>query len=257
MKNFENTGRMKKAGPTLTPDGKTLVGGKCPCGKACRNRDDGGGFCRCSHHEAEYRRIAELLGEVRTEQLRRDMDSLLTGPGRGKLTNFALSLTKNLAEAEELVQAACVKALHYGAGYDSRRSLSGWLMTILRNDLYDGRRHSRLNVSLDHEGDADDGFSLGDTLVGPDLPIEFRMEREGETAALWQAVSEIPKPARHIVSLCHVEGMTYEDAAARLRIPLGTVRSRLSRGHRVLRERFHSLTNSVNGGTYERALQPV
>lgn len=246
MKNLRNAGRMKKAGPTLTPDGKTLVGGKCGCGKACRNRDGGGGFCRCSHHAGQYREIADLLGELRSEQLRRDLGSLLTGPDRSQLTDFAFSLAKNLPEAEELVQAACFRAFRYASIYDARRSLIGWLKAILHNAFCDGRRQARQTVSLDVESDMGGGFTLGDALAAPELPADVCLEREGRTAVLLQAIAELPASARRVVSLCDIEGMTYEAAAVRLRLPLGTVRSRLSRGHRVLRENVARLTDSVN-----------
>jgi RNA polymerase sigma-70 factor (ECF subfamily) len=244
MKTYANTGRMKKAGPTLTPDGKTLVGGKCECGKACGNRDDGGKFCRCSHHAGEYREIAELRGELRAEQLRRDLDSLLAGPERSELEAYGLTLARNLPEAEELVQAACFKALRCAAIYDPRRPLMAWLKTILRNAFCDGRRQSRLTVSLDVEAEDGGDCTFGDLLAAPDLPADVRMEREGETAVLWRAISELPAPVRQIVALRDIEGLTYEAAASRLRLPLGTVRSRLSRGHRVLRENVQRLTVS-------------
>ena len=195
--------------------------------------------------------------EAATEQLGRDMNTLLSGPERSELTNFAFTLTKNWPEAEELVQAACFKAFRYAASYDPRRPLMGWLKTILRNSFCDGMRHSRLNVSLDAEGDADDGPTLGESLAAPDVPLEVRIERAGGTAALLQAMAELPKAVRRPVSLCDLEGLSYEAAAARLGIPLGTVRSRLARGRRLLRENVHRLTDSVNGGRYERALQPV
>ncbi len=255
MKTYENTGRMKKAGPTLTPDGKTLLRGKCPCGKSCGNRGDGGGFCRCAHHADEYREIADLLGELRTEELRRDMDSLLIGPGRSELTAFALGLTKNLPEAEELVQAACCRAFQYAAVYDSRRPLLRWLRTILRNLFLDGKRHSRLCVSLEMETGG--GFTLLDSLADPDVPIEVRMERAGGEAVLYRAMAGLPREVRRSVSLRDLEGMSYEAVAARLGVPLGTVRSRICRGRRLLRERVDLLVNSVNGGAYERAFQPV
>jgi RNA polymerase sigma-70 factor (ECF subfamily) len=94
-------------------------------------------------------------------------------------------------------------------------------------------------------------------LAAPDVPVEVRMERERETAALLRAMAELPKAVRRPVSLCDLEGLTYEAAAVRLGVPMGTVRSRLARGRRLLRENVCRLTDSVNGGTYERALQPV
>jgi RNA polymerase sigma-70 factor (ECF subfamily) len=195
--------------------------------------------------------------EAVNEQLRRDMESLLSGPESLELANFAFSLAKNGPEAEELVQAACFKALKYAASYDARRSLIAWLKVILRNAFCDGRRRARLTVSLDEEAHTSGGVTLGDCLAAAELPADVRMEREGGTAVLLQAVAELPSPVRRVVSLCDIQGLTYEAAAARLRLPLGTVRSRLSRGHRALRENALRLTDAVNGGTYERALQSV
>jgi len=235
MKTYAITGRMKKAGPTLTPDGKTLVGGKCGCGTACGNRDDGGGFCRCSHHEGEYQEIAELLGQVRTEHLRRHMDSLLTGPECIELRGFGYSLTEDWGEAEELVQVACFKALRSAATYDPSRSLLAWLKSILRNAFFDRVRNSRLTVSLTHP--VGGGLTVGDSFVDSVVSVEVRMEQERGTAALLKAIADLPTALRCIVTLCDLEGMTYEGAATRLRIPLGTVRSRLSRCRLVLREK--------------------
>jgi RNA polymerase sigma-70 factor (ECF subfamily) len=240
MKTNANTGRMKKAGPTLTPDGKTLVGGKCGCGRACGNREDGRSFCRCSHHAAEYGEIAELRVELRTEQLRQDIDAVWLGPDRAELTGFGFSLTQNMTEAEELVQATCFKAFQNAAIYDPRRSLMAWLKTILRHAYYDSRRHSRHYVSLDFPVDAE-GLTLGDTLADSGVPVEVRMEQEGGTAALLQAMAELPKAVRRVVSLCDLEGLTYEAAAAHLGIPLGTIRSRISRGRQALREKIGRL----------------
>jgi RNA polymerase sigma-70 factor (ECF subfamily) len=195
--------------------------------------------------------------EDANEQLRRDMNSLLSGPESLELANFAFSLAKNRPEAEELVQAACVKAFRYAASYDSRRPLMGWLKIILRNGFCDARRHARLTVSLDDEAHTSGGVTLGDCLAASELPADVRLEREGRTAVLLRAIADLPVPARKVVSLCDVEGLTYEAAAVRLRLPVGTVRSRLSRGHQVLRENVLRLTDSGNGGAYGRAVQAV
>ena len=103
---------------------------------------------------------------------------------------------------------------------------------------------SRLTVSLDIEAEDGGGDTFGDLLAAPDLPAEVRMEREGEAAVLLRAITELPAPVRRIVALRDIRGMSYEVAAACLRLPLGTVRSRLSRGHRVLRENVRRLTAS-------------
>ena len=235
MKTYEKTGRVKKAGPTLTPDGKTLLRVKCSCGKSCGNHDEGQAFCRCSHHAEEYREIAELNGELRTERLRQDLASILAGPDLSELRGFGFRLTMNWPDAEELVQIACFKALRSAATYDPNRSLAGWLKSILRNAFYDRYRHSRLSVSLTLP--SGEGQTLGDSFVDASGPLEAHLERAGSMAALFQAIDELPKVVRRIVRLCDLEGMTYEAAASRLRVPIGTVRSRLWRGHKVLREK--------------------
>ena len=179
--------------------------------------------------------------ELRTEQLREHIAELLAGPERSELTGYGFNLARNMAEAEELVQAACFKALQYAASYDPSRPLMGWVKTILRNALYDSRRHDRLIVSLDLPSDVGDGLTLADSLADSADPVEVRMEQEGGTAALLQAVAELPKETRRVVTLCDLEGLTYEAAANQLGIPLGTVRSRLSRGRQVLREKVGQL----------------
>jgi RNA polymerase sigma-70 factor (ECF subfamily) len=131
--------------------------------------------------------------------------------------------------------------LQYAASYDPSRPLMGWVKTILRNALYDSRRHDRLIVSLDLPSDVGDGLTLADSLADSADPVEVRMEQEGGNAALLQAVAELPKETRSVVTLCDLEGLTYEAAAAQLGIPLGTVRSRLSRGRQVLREKVGQL----------------
>ena len=238
MKTYENTGRMKKAGPTLTPDGKTLVGGKCLCGDSCRNQDDGRAFCRCSHHAAEYREIGELRADLRTEQLRQHMASLLAGPDRFELTGVGLKLTQNMPEAEELVQAACVKALQHADIYDPCRSLMAWLKTILRNAFYDSMRHARNYVSLELPIHTDGDVTIGDSLPESGVPIEVRLEQEEAATALLQAIAELPKAVQRAVSLCDLEGLTYEAAADQLGVPMGSIRSRISRGRQALREKI-------------------
>jgi RNA polymerase sigma-70 factor (ECF subfamily) len=110
-----------------------------------------------------------------------------------------------------------------------------WLKTILRNAFYDEIRRARPYVSLTFR--ADDGFAIGDSFADSGAPVEVRMEQERGTAALLQAIAELPRPARRVVTLCDLEGMSYEDAAARLGVAVGTVRSRVSRARQVLREK--------------------
>jgi RNA polymerase sigma-70 factor (ECF subfamily) len=84
--------------------------------------------------------------------------------------------------------------------------------------------------------------SEGTGVVWWTRPIRSRsaLSRRGDRRAV-AGGGELPKETRRVVTLCDLKGLTYEAAAAQLGIPLGTVRSRLSRGRQVLREKVGQL----------------
>ena len=164
----------------------------------------------------------------------RDFEKMVL-PHRPALYGHALSLTHNADEAEDLVQETTLRALR---GFDSFRAdgpIRAWLLTILRNLFINGyRAKSRAprSVSLD-------------SLENPDpiVPIEPSPERQVfsrmENEALTRAVANLPEEYRVVLILSDIRGMTYQEISERLSIPVGTVRSRLSRArYRVRRSLF-------------------
>ena len=126
---------------------------------------------------------------------------------------------------EEATQQAFLRAWRAAASFDARRELGPWLATIARRiaiDLY-RREATRTAGSLD--------------LAAPDDPA---LVTEPETDAIleaWdvrRAVSELPAGQREVVRLQHFEGLAHEEIAARLGVPVGTVKSRSHRAHRGL-----------------------
>jgi RNA polymerase sigma-70 factor, ECF subfamily len=156
-------------------------------------------------------------------------------PHRDALLGHALSLTHNADEAEDLVQETTLRALRGFHTFRADGPIRAWLLTILRNLFINGYRtkaRAPRSVSID-------------ALENPDpiLPIEPGPERQVftrlETEALRHAVQNLPEEYRTVLILSDMHGMTYQEIGEQLNIPVGTVRSRLSRArYRVRRSLF-------------------
>lgn len=142
------------------------------------------------------------------------------------LYRVARRLTKNEDEAADLVQQTLVKAFGAWKRFDGVH-LRSWLIKILRNEhLMKVRTERRIeHVELKEDSATDDG--LWDELAWRDQAHRLLIE-----------LDELPEEFRWVVVLCDVEQLSYEEAAAVLDIPIGTIRSRLSRGRAQLRARL-------------------
>jgi RNA polymerase sigma-70 factor (ECF subfamily) len=127
--------------------------------------------------------------------------------------------------AEEAVQQAFVQAWRAADRFEPGRSLGPWLRSIVRRTAIDVWRRERRHAL----GSLDD--------VSPsDLP---RVEQPSiaDAADIWavrQAVDELPPASREVVRLAHMEHLTQPEIAARLDLPLGTVKSRTRQAYRLL-----------------------
>jgi RNA polymerase sigma-70 factor (ECF subfamily) len=144
--------------------------------------------------------------------------------------NYARWLTRNDAEAEDVVQDACVRAMRFFSslrGDDAR----AWLFTIVRNTWY--RRISR-------KANAADGSSLNDRQdQRPDnaLDPEERLLQQHTVALVRAALEQLPVDFREVIVLREIEGLSYKEIAAVAGVPIGTVMSRLARA----RERLQTI----------------
>lgn len=137
-----------------------------------------------------------------------------------RLRRFARALTGNMADADDLVQAACEKALqHMGQLKDDIR-MDRWIFAILRNAWRDDRRSSRNKMPHDDISEMTD--LLGDD--GREI-----VAQRSEMANLRRAVDSLPLEQREVVSAVILEGLAYREAAELLEVPIGTVMSRLAR----------------------------
>jgi RNA polymerase sigma-70 factor (ECF subfamily) len=162
---------------------------------------------------------------------------------------FALSLTHDESDADDVVQDTFLRAYRtwhtYMPGSDCRR----WLFTICRNVFLRSRERARPTVELDSpEVDAEAARSLYATAArdGPE-DIYARLDL---APAITDALAAVPEPFRATLIIVDVEDQSYESAAEILGVPIGTVRSRLFRGRRLMQERL--LTYATDAGFVSR-----
>jgi RNA polymerase sigma-70 factor (ECF subfamily) len=150
------------------------------------------------------------------------------------LYRFALRLTHNRAEAEDVVQETCVRAFRSFHRFNPGTNSRAWLFTILRNLFLNRVRREGREVL------AGDVPTWESATGSSDQPSPHNPEEEFFQTVLHgdvdRALKALPLPFREVVLLTDLEGFTYREAAAVLSCPIGTVMSRLSRGRRLLRQ---------------------
>ncbi len=143
------------------------------------------------------------------------------------LRAFALSLTRESASADDLVQDTVVKAWTNIDKFQAGTNLRAWLFTILRNTFYSARRKTRREVS------DSDGIHAARQATRPDH--DGRLALNDFRAAFQQ----LPDEQREALILVGASGFSYEEAAEMTGVAIGTVKSRANRGRRRLAELLH------------------
>ena len=164
---------------------------------------------------------------------------------------FALSLTRDAADADDVVQETFLRAYRswhtFQPGSDARR----WLFTITRNVFLRARERERKHVDVD---DADlEALSTfqaqGDSVREGSDQILSRIDLQ---PALKRAIDELDEPFKSAVVLVDLEDQSYEAASQILGVPIGTVRSRLFRGRRVLQDKLITYARDAGFSTAQR-----
>jgi len=163
----------------------------------------------------------------------------------GNLKNYAFILTRNLEDANDLVQETMLKAFSYRNKFLTGTNLKGWLYTIMKNSFINNyRRMVRRKTFIDT---TDNSYFL-------DIPNNLT-ENNGESAFIQNdinnAINLLPEDLKITFSL-NMDGFKYHEIAEQLDIPIGTVKTRIFVAKRKLRKQLHSY--GVNYGLIE---QPV
>lgn len=142
-----------------------------------------------------------------------------------RLRRFALSLTGNVTDADDLVQDTIERALRNLHKWQPDTKLESWMFRIAQNLWIDRLRAKKVRAA--------------DPLEADDVTLDGARDAEAKLtfAATVRALEELPEEQRAVVSLVLVEGVPYREAAEILNVPIGTVTSRLSRAREALAAR--------------------
>jgi RNA polymerase sigma-70 factor (ECF subfamily) len=181
---------------------------------------------------------------------RQDFEQVVL-PHRPALYGHALALTRNADEAEDLVQETTLRALR---GFESFRAdgpVRAWLLTILRNlfiNSYRTKVRAPRSISLDSLENPDPVIPVE---PGPERQVLSRLENE----ALDRAVANLAPGYRDVLILSDMRGLTYQEISEQLDLPIGTVRSRLSRARNRVRRALFAWRPDVQGSSKTQAGQ--
>jgi RNA polymerase sigma-70 factor, ECF subfamily len=141
-----------------------------------------------------------------------------------RLRRYARALTRDRSRVDDLVQNCLLRAVTKRHMWQVGTDLRAWLFTILHNqNVNEVRRLVREGVAVPVED------------VAPVLAAPPNVEASLQLRDLEWAIASLPRGQRQVIRLVGIEDRTYEEVATTLGIPVGTVRSRLSRGREALR----------------------
>jgi RNA polymerase sigma-70 factor (ECF subfamily) len=157
-------------------------------------------------------------------------------PHMETLHRYALRLTLNSSKAEDLLQETVMRAHRFFDRFETGTNIKAWLFKIMKNlfiNMYRSSQRAGISVPLqDSEGnpwDLPGSTDVEEELMSQVLPDEVE-----------KAVEHLPEIFREAVVLADLEGLSYLEIADALDIPIGTVRSRISRGRSILRRELYA-----------------
>jgi len=178
------------------------------------------------------RRVAGRPLDERTPHERFRDEAL---PNLPVVMRFALSLTRDESDAEDLTQETFLRAFRSWHQFIPGTECRAWLFAICRNTwIRESRREPRVVAHEDAELEALGAAALHAAAKADGLDDMF--SRIGVMDAVRAAVEALPNAFREAVVLVDIEDLSYDEAARILDVPKGTVRSRLYRGRRMLHE---------------------
>lgn len=162
----------------------------------------------------------------------------------------ALRLTRNPADAEDLVQDTYVRAYRYQQRFQAGTNAKAWLFTIMAN-LFRNRYRTRQSKIVEEPVDgAGNDFYIYERLREAGLPTHLRSPEDTVlgrdiSPEVVRALDELPTPARMVVLLVDLEDFSYREVAQILGIKIGTVMSRLHRARRALQRKLWRLAREA------------
>ncbi len=188
---------------------------------------------RREHSRAEDKDL--IISAIAGKQ---DAYKRLMGKYRSAIRRLIIRMVGYSPDVEDLTQEAFIKAFQSLSSFNDEFAFSTWLYKIATNNCIDHLRKRKLQtISIDKPlpgGDGNQHFELPDSGSRPDLP----MLRRQRTLAIQQAIEALPDKYRQVIIMRHQQEMSYEDIAAELALPLGTVKAHIFRARELLYRRL-------------------
>ncbi|TLU82984.1 MAG: sigma-70 family RNA polymerase sigma factor [Chlorobium sp.] len=165
------------------------------------------------------------------------------------LYNYALHLTMNPDDAEDLVQETYLKAYRFFNSFERGTNCKAWLFKILKNNYINSfRKNSKEPGKVDYDLIKDFYHSIKDTRTDT-TEAEADYFHTLMHEEVYMALQSLPEEFREVIQLCDIEGFTYEEIANMVESPIGTVRSRLYRGRKLLRAQLENYAKKFGFNT--------
>jgi RNA polymerase sigma-70 factor (ECF subfamily) len=153
-----------------------------------------------------------------------------------EITRFARMLAGGKSDGDDLVQETFLRAYRFWSSYMPGTDCRRWLVTICRNVYRSRVARESVVQSVGDDAALDTIATVHARQRARDGGVDHLFERLELGVAIHDAIGMLSEPYRVVVQLVDVDGMAYDDVAAALDIPVGTVRSRLFRARRMLQE---------------------
>lgn len=150
------------------------------------------------------------------------------------LYNYALRMTGNTEDSKDLLQETFLKAFRFWDKFEQGTNLRAWLFRIMKNtyiNVY--RKESKEPDKVDYN-DIENYYDLIRDQNSDDNDLQAKIFGQLLDDDVSKALESLPEEFRTVVILCDIEGLSYEEIAEFSQIPVGTVRSRLHRGRKLL-----------------------
>jgi RNA polymerase sigma-70 factor (ECF subfamily) len=160
-------------------------------------------------------------------------------PHKDILFNFALRTTGDKDDAHDLLQETFMKAFRFWDKYEKGTNIRAWLFRIMKNSYINRyRKETREPGMVDYDDVENFYDSIRDDSTDSN-DLQKRMYNNMLSDEVTEALQSLPEDFRTVVILCDIEGLMYDEISEFLNCPIGTVRSRLHRGRKMLEEKLY------------------
>ena len=175
--------------------------------------------------------------ETRAKHLEFEQEAV---PHMDILYNYALRMTSNSDDAHDLVQETFLKAYRFWDKYEKGTNIRAWLFRIMKNSYINRyRKETKEPETVDYNDIQNFYNTIRYESADPnDLQQQIFGGLLEDNVA--RAIESLPEDFRTVVILCDIEGLSYEEISDFVHCPIGTVRSRLHRGRKMLRTKLLS-----------------